>query len=367
MIKKLTGLVLLLALALSLVACGGYEAIPSTEEEARVMMTFSYDGEKYEMRYELYRTMFLTYKSLIDDGDGSVWLGENKQEYIDRIDEIIISRVADIFATIHIAKKIGRDPYSAEADERVQELIKISVEGSSTEEGTIEGFGGDYDAYLASLKKYYMNYSVSELILRYSIAYNDIIDYYKGNFLEGELDEEIKVGNLEFQEKNIQDFYNGDGSARVLLATLDERSFSRERAEEIRDKIASFANETSVQNYIITMSATTAEDAIDGVLIGKYSLEEAYFSEVTEAAFSLSEGETSAVIPVTTESGSYYYILYRTDKPESFYEENKADVYSVFADNEIGKIINEAKSGIIAAADEEALFGQLDRASVTMD
>ena len=48
MIKKLICLALILATALSLMACGGsYEPVPSTDEEARVVMTFSYEGEKY--------------------------------------------------------------------------------------------------------------------------------------------------------------------------------------------------------------------------------------------------------------------------------------------------------------------------------
>lgn len=368
MLKKIICGMLIFAALLSLMACGGkYAPVPSTEEEERVVMTFEFEGEKYEMRYELYRAFFLTYKSRVDKGDSSVWTGENKDKYIAEIDSIIINSAADIFSAFHIAKKIGKNPFSVSVDKQIENLIEASVEGGVTDSGVIEGFGGDYDAYLASLREYYINYSVSTLLMRYSIAYSEIVNYYKGNIYEEELDEEIKIGELSFTEEDVRAFYDGDNSVRVLMATLDARSFTAERARQIRDTISGYASETGVKNYIISFTATTAEDGLDGMLIGRNSLDEAYFAEITEAAFALSAGETSEVIYISSQASENYYILYKTDKTEEFYQNNKTDIYSVFADNEIGKIIKDAKDGIIKSAAHSKILNSLERDKIDMD
>ena len=66
MLKKLLCLTLIFAAVLSLAACSAkYEPVPSTEEEARVVMRFALDGKKYELKYELYRALFLTYKEAL--------------------------------------------------------------------------------------------------------------------------------------------------------------------------------------------------------------------------------------------------------------------------------------------------------------
>lgn len=367
MLKKLICVLVIIATLLLTVSCGSdYEPVPSTDEEARVVMTFTLEGEKYELKYELYRTFFLTYKSLVDGGDSSVWTGENKEEYIKKIDGMITSSACDIFATLHIAKKIGKNPYSNDYEQKIKELIKTGIEGGADSDSTYEGFGGDYDAYLESLADYYMNYSVSTLILRYSLAYSDVVNYYKGNIYEEDLDEGIKVGELEFQESDVLNFYNGDASVRVLMATLDTASFTEKRAQEIRDKIESFNAEESVKNYILSFTATTEEDAAKGIIIGRHSLDEAYYSAITEAAFELDTFETSSVITVATGAESKYYILYKTQKSEEFYNANKADVYSAFIDNEIGKIINTAKTDLLASCKTTDVLNSISRADISM-
>ena len=61
MLKKLICALLTVAMLLALISCGDYEPVPSTADEARTVMTFRIEGEKYELKYELYRCLFLTY------------------------------------------------------------------------------------------------------------------------------------------------------------------------------------------------------------------------------------------------------------------------------------------------------------------
>ena len=54
MLKKFLLIISILALALGAVSCGGtYPAVESTDEEKSVLMTFNYDGEKYDLTYAI--------------------------------------------------------------------------------------------------------------------------------------------------------------------------------------------------------------------------------------------------------------------------------------------------------------------------
>ena len=82
--KKFTALLIIVTLLLSLISCGDeeYPPVQSSELEKQVVMTVEYDGEKYDVKYELYRALFLNLRESVDGGDSSVWSGENKAEYI---------------------------------------------------------------------------------------------------------------------------------------------------------------------------------------------------------------------------------------------------------------------------------------------
>ena len=115
-------LFLLIALLLTaLVSCAKYPAKRSTREERRVVITLNLDGEKYKVKYELYRALFLNYKSLVDGGDSSVWSSDSKDWYIDRINEIIVQKASEIYAVFHLAEV---DSLSETADIKIMEVGK---------------------------------------------------------------------------------------------------------------------------------------------------------------------------------------------------------------------------------------------------
>ena len=112
--KKIVCLILTLVSIFMLAACKEekYPPVASTEEEKQTVMTISFEGEKYNVRYELYRALFLTLKESVDKNDDSVWNGENKDKYINEIDTLIKERVSEIYSTFHLCKKLGIDVYS---------------------------------------------------------------------------------------------------------------------------------------------------------------------------------------------------------------------------------------------------------------
>ena len=101
--KRFLAIALLLCVCLStLSGCkkNKYQPVESTAEESRVILSLTVGENNYDVRYELYRAFFLTYKSEIDGGDNSVWSSENKNEYINRINEKIVTEAAKIFAVV---------------------------------------------------------------------------------------------------------------------------------------------------------------------------------------------------------------------------------------------------------------------------
>lgn len=367
--KKITVLILILTFMLMLASCGEdkYPPVESSALESQVVMTINFEEKKYDVKYELYRALFLNLRDSVDGGDITVWSGENKSEYIEKIDTLIKKRATDIYSVLHIANKIGIDVYSKDFDKSVSEYIKVSVEGGYYGNQIIEGFDGDYEKYLASLKEMNLNYAVQDLLIRYSLASEKVFEYYAG--YEGEFLDELVQGKLEYTKEDVHAFYTGEDSIRVMRAYLPKAYFSATRAQEIRDKIAEKANygDEEVSKYIIGTTATAASEIINGEIIGRHNLDDAYYSELEKAAFELSYFEVSEVVEVSSTNEDGYIILYKTVKTDAHFEECYDYVKSVYIQNEVGKIIDTDALGMLENITATTLLTTLDRSQISMD
>ena len=360
--KKIIAIILMLAAVLSVTACAKkYPAVESTDEEARVVMNMSVNGKSYDVKYELYRAFFLTYKDQVDGGDSSVWSGESKDEYIAEIDAIIIDRIAEIYSAFALCEKIGFNLYSSDVEKKIRENIKISVEGGSYGSSTLEGYES-YDDYLAALKSMNLNYSVQTLLIRYAIAVDAIDTYYIGTASSDDVDASITLGALEYTEDDVRDFYFSDDCVRVLRASFrKEISYTPlERAEKLRDSLLAAAEskdsfeekEAEVFTAIVRsgLYANTAEIK-NGYVIGRYNLERSYYGAMTDAAFKLEEGEVSDPIEVVSDVENSYYVIYRTYKSEEHFEDNYESIKYIYLMNYVGEISHgvalELKSTVI--------------------
>ena len=370
MLKKIICLALALTLLLPLVSCSNgdfYPEIASTDEESRVMFTLAIGDDVYEVKYELYRTFFLTYKEKVDGGDDSVWTSEDAQMYVNEIDRMIIDAASNIYTVLHLAKKAGFDPFSSDVDRTIREYVKHSVDGYEDSNMSIAGYGGDYDAYLESLKEVYMNYSVQALIYRYAIAYDNLMLYYYGNIDSDNPTSDAQEGSIKYTDEDIRNYYYGQDSVRVLLASIDAKYMSEERAQQIRNNIASFSTEKSVINYILSMTSTTEADAANGILFGRYTMDSTLFSTtLADAAFDLSFHETSPLITYDTDSSTVYYIFYRTDKSDTYFENNKSDITASYIGNEIGRILMECKAELTSHVTRKEIMQEIDRSEIGM-
>ena len=369
--KKIIALFLAVVSLISLISCGEdkYPPVKSTDEEARVVMSVQVEGKKYDIKYELYRALFLSVHEDVDGGDMTVWSGEDKNEYIDKVDEIIKDRVSEIYSAFHVASKIGVNVYSSDFDKKVTEYIKTSVEGGYVGQTLLEGFGGDYDKYLESLKVMGLNYSVQDLMIRYSLATEEIYKYYAGTLSDEEFLENAVSGALKYTEEDVRAFYDSSDSVRVIRAYLPMLYYTPARAESIRATIVEKAKkgEEDVANYIIGQTTTGATDIKNGEIISMHNLDKQFYSELIECAFELDTFEVSELIQINTGYEDAYVILYKTVKSNEHFESSYDSIEAAYVQNEIGKILDTAATSIKEAIQNKDILAEIDRASITIE
>ena len=363
--KKIIALLLTLVIAIfTFSSCSDYyKPVKSTKEEAKTVIKLSFGDESYEVKYELYRALFLSLKGEIDGGDNSVWQSAEKDKYIERVNELIFARLGEIFAIFSLAKQIGVDVYSKEYDESVQEIVKASVDGGSIAGTHYQGFGGDYDAYLASLRAMYLNYSVQDLMIRYALAVDDVFYYYGGN-----INNDANPGALGYTKEDVKAFYDSDACVRVYQLYLSKltTSFTDESIKNVRDKIASKSTETEVVATMIGNS-TYGDNIKDSTVIGRYNLDSTYYKELTDTAFALGYYETSPVITVKTSLDEGYFILYRTYKSDEHFNSCYEQIAAVYVEDVIGKMISERSAALIAGHSKTDAYFSIVHANVSMD
>ena len=365
--KIITSLIILLAL-LTLVGCASeYKPQKSTKEESRVVMTLSFDGDSYQVKYELYRMLFLNNKSLVDGGDPSVWSGPDKDKYVEEIDKIIAKSAAEIYSVFHVGKELGIKPYSKEIDKEVEELIRISVEGS----GDVVGHGS-YEAFLDSLKERNMNYSVHDLLLRYTLVYDRIVQYYGGETEDvlGNL-----KGELEYTKEDVRAYYESADSARVLQLFFADGVKSYSDMQGYRDALTERASSPlAVAQYIIQRCPLVpsgdvfdSKNNVVGITVGRHELDLGLYENYVNAALALSPGAVSGVIELDVDGTKTYYVLYGLEKTEEYFTTHYDRVEASYIEHTIGKNLNGVKVALASGAQKTGKYEKINHAEISMD
>ena len=88
-----------------------------------------------------------------------------------------------------------------------------------------------------------------------------------------------------------------------------------------------------------------AAEVESGYVIGKYNLERLYYGDMTDAVFSIDEGEVTEPISITDEEDTYY-VIYRTYKTDEHFEANYNSIRYVYLRNCVGEIIHTAAEAL---------------------
>ena len=367
--RRFIALTLFFAIAftslLSLSSCGEkYEPVKSTDEEKATVIKISYEKEKYEVPYELYRAFFLQYKSIVDGGNAEVWTGADKEKYEKEIDALIYKQISEIYAVFHLCEKADINVYSKDFENQIEEAIETSIEADVAN----GGFGGDYSKYLEALKKINHNYSTAKLMLRYHLARQSLLEYYVGTLDADNLNESSKPGKIEYTKDDVRAFYlNSEKSRRIIKVEFPEH-LTKEQAEAKREalnKIVSNPEKTLTDVIIYIANQTLANP--ESEVIGRYTYDTLYYSDLTEAAFSLDEGEVSDVFSLKTTDFSGYAIVYRLPADTEFFEESYESIVDSYLLNEFGETVSNTASGIAEAIEETDTLKSLDRSLVSMN
>lgn len=370
--KKILAILLAALLLISSVSCSDYEPVESTPEESKVVMTMNFGGEEYEIKYELYRALFLNNKSKVDGGDASVWSGADKATYIDKINKLIVSDAAKIFAALYVSGAgAGFNVYSSKADNLVEEYVKESVEGSDE----IPGFG-TYEKYLSHLKSINLNYATQDLMFRYYIALEKISEFYAGTTEDTTVEgEEILNANIETSVDDVRKFYYSNDFKRVLYAYFHEETeyFKKNDTtpEAFREKLALAAEESvsAVKTIIGGSTATPAADITNGLFIPKNSFGNDLFSSISAAAFALSDGEVSEIITLkeTGESNlDGLYILYNIEKSEADFEKYYSLIRIAYLDDVMGKNLHSHAATLEKSVKYTSEYSSVDHSRISM-
>ena len=348
--RKIVSVICILALCLSLFGCGesDYPPVESTAREAEVLFSFRAGGETYRVRYELYRTFYLTYRSEYPE----LMSDEDERALEDRV----LSRILAIYATLALCDEYGVDPYSEKMDEKIEDFIRVSVEGGSIDSNAITGYGS-YEEYLESLRSLFLNYEVQTLIFRYHLALSAIAARYP----------EVDGLPSDLTHEEVRAFYNGEQTRRYLSLYLPANSFTETRAKEIRDTIASLNSEDAVVSKMIRYSSLAVEEMLAGTIITPYNLDAMLYGDLTKTATSLSVGETSEPITVYNNQNQGYFILWAAEKSDAHFTDNYEKIARECINDTIGRDLDAITRELAESIRYTDAYETLDRATISMN
>lgn len=366
--KKILAILLIAVMLLSLAACSEpeYEPVPSTEEEAEVVMTLELDGKSYDVKYELYRAFFLTYKDEVTGGNDTLLSGDGSALYIAEINELVLDRIAAIYSVFAVCERIGYDLYSKSVDKLIDKHIRESIEGGSGAVGY-----GSYEKYLEALTAMNLNYSVQTLLYRYAIGLDAIDNHYIGTFSADDIGDTIVIGELTYTREDVLDYYFSDACLRMLRAHIQHDAYydPMEYAATVKERMeeAALIGESSVASVIINTGLTAPTEVQRGYVIGRYSLDPLYYEELTDAAFELDVGEVSDPIIIHNGNDKIIFIVYNAQKSNEHFDECYSEIAYVYLTDSVGKIMDEVKNSLEDSVSYTDAYRAIDHASIRMN
>ena len=172
---------------------------------------------------------------------------------------------------------------------------------------------------------------------------------------------------FEFDEVDVREYYFGEDSASYMQIFLYSHAYDATRVEEIRNSVASQGTKKAVAEYMTGFSTAGYEEIFDGSVVGRYELDRAYYSELSDAIFSLGTGETSAPIKVGSGDDEGYYIIYKLAATEDYFDNHYELVEKSYIINALGKNLQSYEAALASSAVFTEAYNEIIHADIEMD
>ncbi len=303
----LAALLVLVGSLASLTSCDDefYDPIKSSSRDRKVIAEL---GEE-EVKFELFRYIFMSRQDEYDGGDRSRWQGADADALWQAAKADVIDEICEIYAVFEVARKWGIDPYGENIDRAVNISIAADIDGGMMADGTpIAGYGS-VEAYKEALQKNHCTDAVRRLLFRYKACLESLDSYIVDNHAQGK---------ATVTDEQLLAFAASDACTHVNRAFvsfesfLDNREAALQRIETLhRDLIAANGNYDIMVEKVFSKNLAAVEgNPADGVWYGRLSTDAKDYPDYHNAIFSVSAGEISDVI----EEWDGFYIVYGMGK-----------------------------------------------------
>jgi len=310
--------------SLSFLFTGCSTDLSSTKEELTPVMVIG----GYEVPYELYRYVAMNHRNDYENGldeaeAAALWLGDEGKALLEALEADTVDTLKNLYVTISLAAEYNLTPDST--------LINETV--STRMDEIYESYDNDMDAYLDTLKPYYMNDSVYRFLTQDTVLTEEL--FYAM----------LNAGDILSDENTLRAKIQSDEFIRVkqILIGADNGKTPEENralAEKIHAELKKGADfDALIAQYGEDLYMFNNDD-------GYYIIRGNRYEAFEEAAFSLQIGEFSDVV----ETPAGFSILKRYEKDPSYLDTHFDDLCQEYFDSAYNALLQEHLTTITAEA-----------------
>ncbi len=300
---QITACLLILLTLTTLVACDDdyYDPIKSSSHDRRVLAEF---GDE-EVKYELFRFIFMSRINSFDGGDRTKWSGEAGAALWETAKSAVMQEICEIYAVFAVCRDWGIDPEGENIEISINESIKTDIDGGVLPDGSAVLGYGSVKKYEEALKKSHCTDAVRRLLYRYKACLESLYSFIVDN---------RAMGEVSVTDEQLSAFASGEDVAHINRLFISFESFlgNREAAYEYAEKMRAtlyLANgnyTTMVEQVFSKGISDIGVDPSRGWWYGKNSSDKRDYPLYYETIFTITPGSISEII----EERNGYYIVY---------------------------------------------------------
>lgn len=350
LVTGLAAVLLLLALALSLVSCGDYKPVKSSASDLRAVATV--EGE--EIRFELVRAFLLALSAEYGGGDPSVWQGEAGEALFAEALSEAIELSVEIYATFEICEQNGIDPYGKKVNGIVSDRVATDIDGGIIDGNFIEGYGSK-KKYLAALDELGLTDSVNRLFHRWdaclALLYEKMITNLDGG------------ANI-ISPEDVRAFYDSEDCARISWVFISNANSGDPnqyylKAQRARAALLDCNTYAEMSRIVAQNTLNLSYDQIDnGFCLSTKGGIGSGDRRLCETAGELGNLEISEII----ETDLGLYILIGLSKSASYFNAHEEEIHDLALEHRLYESIDSETERLLGGISYTELYSALTAA-----